>query len=551
MDQTCMLRLLQMSLTGGAAILVILAIRLFLNKFPRRYLYLLWLIPFFKLLVPLSIPSPFSLFPLTPGHGAGMSANAGALPVLNTGLPAIDLPVNLILTKTADAVSSPLSHALSFMELIWVLGILSFLGIHLGRYLHLKKQLADSIPGGEGIYYSDHLSTPLVTCFFHPRIFLPTFFLETESVQEKEFVLAHERAHLKRFDPFFKLLAFSGLAIHWFNPLVWAAFYLFCRDMEMACDEHVIASLGEESKKAYSLALLRFEERRSGLFLPLAFGESHTKSRIKNILNYKKPAFWMTLIAVIVLIFSAFFLLTVPQDADGSGNSAVSIGIIGGADGPTSIFLAGKTGNDTASRAEELDMDLIKKQPYGMAVELDYVSAEKISLHGSFGYLVFNLIPHGTMEPSAALKYAVSLSEAGEIFMQGDQYTEIIAGDGGAMIIPDAYNPAVKNQKGFLYEEESGTIAELPELSEDLFKTLLDSNTALADAPLSTEYAEELQSAIQARASGQCLYGPVRIPEPDANVYGFLAADGENLEDIWYGIWYPDSGMIHRIPLFR
>lgn len=125
----------------------------------RRYLCPLWLIPFFKLLVPLSIPSSFSLFSLTAGYDTAISANPGNLPVLNTGLPAIDLPVNLILTGTADAAFSPLIHALFFMELIWALGILSFLGIYLGRYLLLlKKKLADSIPGGEGVYYSDHLS---------------------------------------------------------------------------------------------------------------------------------------------------------------------------------------------------------------------------------------------------------------------------------------------------------------------------------------------------------------------------------------------------------
>lgn len=551
MGQTGMLHLFQMSLTGGAVILVILILRLFLNKLPKRYLCLLWLIPFFRLLVPVSIPSVFALLPLKSGSATGISAGAGNLPLLDTGLPAIDLPVNLILTGTADTFFSPLSHALYFTERIWALGVLLFLGIHLGRYLLLKKRLADSVPGEKGVYYSDHLSTPLVMGIFRPRILLPTFFLKEESAQEKEFVLAHERAHLKRFDHFSKLIAFLGLAVHWFNPLVWAAFYLLCRDMEMACDEHVIASLGEENKKAYSLALLHFEERRSALFLPLAFGESHTKSRIRNILNYKKPAFWVTLAAVVILLSAAIFLLTDPQNTGSLGDDTVSIGIIGGADGPTSIFLAGKYGGDTGTKAEELDMDHIKKQPYGMAVELDYVSEDKISLHGSFGYLVFDLIPNGNKEPSVALKRAVSLSEAGEISMQGDQYTEIVGGDGGAMIIPDAYNPAVTKPQFFLYEEENSTIAEIPDLSEEFLKTLLDGNAALADAAISGEYEGELQSAVQAQTAGQCLYGPVAVPEPDANVYGFLAADGENLEDVWYGIWYPDSGTIHKISLFQ
>lgn len=585
MSDAGMIRLFNMSLTGGAVILLVMILRLLLKKMPKRYFCALWLVPFLRLLLPISIPSPLSLLPVNPQPILA----AGAVPVLQTGVPLLDIPVSLILAQTMEpaplASANPAQIYLFLAKIVWAAGLAVFLAVNLFRYFRLKLRLADAVPGEAGVRYSDRLSMPMVVGIVKPKIYLPSMFLKEENSGEKEYILAHEQAHKSRGDHLTKLLAFAALAVHWFNPLVWAAFLLLCRDMEMACDERVIEQLSEEKRKGYSLALLHFEERRSALLIPLAFGESHTKSRIKNILNYRKPAFWVSVAAVVLIVFAALTLLTDPNEAasgaviggtidgstvfgvSGNGNAA-SIGIIGGADGPTSIFLAGKIGGDDgAAQAETLDLEQAKREPYGTEVELDYVSAGKISMHGYFGYLVFTLSDSHD-GASANLERAVTLSEAGPIFMQGDSYTEIIGGDGGAMIFPGIYSPEDGEGSAYVYTESENTITDLADLypegqtaSEeetgtssfsDFMKDLRESaaDGHLADAPIEQEYQQEAAELIFGQYGSELLYGPVVVPEVDSNIYGFLAADGGNLEDVWYGLWNRDLGTITRIDLF-
>jgi len=348
--------------------------------------------------------------------------------------------------------------------------------------------------------------------------------------------------------------------VHWFNPVVWAAYFMICRDMEMACDESVMGKLGELKKKDYSLALLHFEERRSLLLIPLAFGESHTKSRIKNILNYKKPGFWANLAAIFLLAFAVWALLTDPQNGRTAGKAASSVGIIGGADGPTSIFLAGKIGGDSGgNEAEMADVGKIKGESYGTDVELDYVSAGKISLHGYFGYLSFVLPQAGSQGLHLELYRAATLSEAGPIRMQGDGYTEIIGGDGVAMILPEFYNSKVERKSVYLYYEEDNTIECLDNLEEDQLQNFVgairgsagtDERKSLTDAKIEEPLLGELSELVSREYGAGVLYGPVVIPEFNSNTYGFLAADGGNVGDIWYGIWGRDIGRVTKLRLF-
>lgn len=161
----------------------------------------------------------------------------------------------------------------------------------------------------ENIFLCDNIPSPFILGVFRPRIFLPSDIGE----QALGYVSAHEKAHLKRGDNLWKPLGFAVLAVHWFNPLVWIAYILFCRDIELSCDEKVIKNMDSDNKKAYSETLLAYSTTRGFTACPVAFGEVGVKERVKGVLNYKKPAFWVIIIAVIACIVTGFCLLTNPS----------------------------------------------------------------------------------------------------------------------------------------------------------------------------------------------------------------------------------------------
>ena len=232
---------------------------------------------------------------------------------------------------------------------------------------------------------------------------------------------------------------------------------------------------------------------------------------------------------------------------------AASVSIIGGADGPTSIFLAGKLDNsaDEGTKAAILDLETAKKQPYGQVVELDYVSIDRISLHGSFGYIAFDINgsdDSATMEPVAAY----TMEEAGPIVTQGDEYTEVLGSADGCVVAPKAYTKE-KNPM-YLYSDTYGDVTEVPEEVCKVFREDKEKG-AFKDAYLADDRLNEMAADLYKEYGSRLLYGPVEIPEYDSEVYGFLAADGDNLEDIWYGIWHAplenQTFPITKMPLFK
>ena len=233
--------------------------------------------------------------------------------------------------------------------------------------------------------------------------------------------------------------------------------------------------------------------------------------------------------------------------------AVTSVGIIGGADGPTSVFLAEKLGNsaDEGAKAATLDLETAKKLPYGQVVELDYVGSDRISLHGSFGYIAFDINgsdDSATVEPVAAY----TLEEAGPIVMQGDEYTEVLGSVDGCVVAPRAY--AKEKNPMYLYSNTYGNVTELP---EKVCKILRDNkeNGSFRDAYLTGDRLNQMAADLCNEYGSTLLYGPVAIPEYDSEVYGFLAADGDSLEDVWYGIWHAplenQTFPITRIPLFH
>lgn len=336
MTEQFIITLLNMSFTAAVMTVIVLLIRLFIKRLPKWYSYALWGLVLFRLLWPVSIASPISLFPAT--QPINRQIVYAEVPSINSGMPFIDGPVNRMLEKTmtvkAEYTSmNPIQHVLYTFLLIWEVGFFLFLSFNLVLYVRMRLRLRTSVKAEPGVLLSEQISMPMVLGIIRPVIYLPCGITE----QERECVLRHERAHIKRWDHLVKPLGFLALAVHWFNPFAWVAFTKMCEDMEMSCDEKVLKELGAERRTDYSMALLQFSARKSGLFVPLAFGESHTKSRIKNILKYKKPAFFISAAAAAGLVCAAVVFLTNPPALSGS------ITIIGGADGPTSIFLAGKT----------------------------------------------------------------------------------------------------------------------------------------------------------------------------------------------------------------
>lgn len=386
-DVGAMTELLNRSLTGAAVILAVLVLRLGMKRFPKKYVCLLWLAAFGRLLFFIPIPPSVSLFPAAePLRQVAVEVDGrigtGTALRLSTGLEPVDSAVNALLWQLLEpspaASADPVQIYAFVFQCLWLGGMAVLLLTGLFRYGLLKRRISDAVPAEEAqctvrgkrlerVYITDRIQMPMVLGIWKPRILLPSACSGEERKEERELILAHEQAHRLRYDHLTKVFVFGVLVIHWFNPLVWAAFLLYCRDVEMACDEKVMEWLGEESRKPYSLALLRFEEERSALLIPLAFGESSARERIRHILDYRKPGSWMTVLALLVVALAAGLFLMAP---DGKAQDAVSI--IGGADGPTSVFLAGKVGEgdgEEKAPAAVLDLETAKKEPYGAAAE--------------------------------------------------------------------------------------------------------------------------------------------------------------------------------------
>ena len=233
---------------------------------------------------------------------------------------------------------------------IWLAGVAVFLLYGLISWLRLHRKTALAVRMEEGVYESDQIGSAFLLGFFRPRIYLPAGL----TAEERILVLTHEKTHKRRQDSRVKLIAWLICVVHWFNPLLWLSFALLARDVEMACDEQVLEQLGTEEKKNYSTFLLKLST--AGGFLtgtPVTFGENSVKSRIKNILRYKKAKAGIGAAAVVLVAGAAWFCLANPTEASGEE-------IIGGADGPTSIFLAGKLGGgeNTVSFTEGENLSL-------------------------------------------------------------------------------------------------------------------------------------------------------------------------------------------------
>ncbi len=303
---------LEMSITGAYAAAVVMVLRLLLRRIPKGITGALWLVVVFRLLCPFALESSFSLLPALPGQGT-TTAQTGSgvfVPVVPSAPVSGTSGTGTALPPPGPAGQAGGLSLGQLLTLLWLAGVLLLIGRELFLYLRLRLRIRTAVRTGKGVYETDQIGTAFVLGVLRPRIYLPQGLPGTE----REYVLLHERAHIRRGDTALKQLGFLALCLHWFNPVVWLSFWLMNRDMEMACDERVMRCQPGDIRRAYSLSLVRMSVRGAGL-CTLAFGECVTKRRVNNVLRFKKPAVWTVLCAFILVTAVGVGLAFNPQQA--------------------------------------------------------------------------------------------------------------------------------------------------------------------------------------------------------------------------------------------
>lgn len=289
--------LLNMSLSATWAALLVMAARALLKRAPKIFSYSLWAVVLFRMVCPVSFQWMFSLMPVSP-KTIPEDIIYASQPQIHSGIRILDQAVNGSLPAGTPAASvNPIQIFLAIAAFIWMMGVVLLLICSLVSYLRFRHMLCQAVREEENIFSSDRITTAFVLGFFRPRIYLPLGL----GSEERQYILCHEQVHIHRKDHWIKAASLLALFFHWFNPVLWFAYRLMCRDMEMSCDERVMDKMGTEIRKDYSGSLLSISMRRSGLSSPLAFGEKDVSGRIKNILRYKKPAFGVLLVILILV----------------------------------------------------------------------------------------------------------------------------------------------------------------------------------------------------------------------------------------------------------
>ena len=305
--------LLRINMVASIVILVILVARLILKRAPKVFSYALWTIVLIRLLIPVSLSSQLSVVPDI------SSANSA---VINAALPELEFETlrdreqNYYEDQKDPSGEAPkiyISHSMepiAYLSIVWLAGMACMVVYSSFSYWKIKKKIRISFPVQDNILIADAIKSPFVIGFIRPKIYLPCNLGE----KEQSYIILHEKHHIRRGDHIIKALAFLALTIHWFNPLVWIAFVLACRDMEMSCDEAVIRKVGSHVRSDYSASLLTLATgRRIIAGTPLAFGEGDTKGRIHNLAKWKKPARWIVILSVVLCLILTVCLLTNPN----------------------------------------------------------------------------------------------------------------------------------------------------------------------------------------------------------------------------------------------
>ena len=323
------LKIINMSISASWLVLAVLILRFVLKKAPKWVNVLLWGIVAVRLICPFSFESALSLIPSAETFPDQVIS--GPSFDVQTGIVPVDNRINDYLgDRYFEGVTVPTNNGnnvMTILTIVWIIGILLLVTYTIISYQRLNRKIDTAVRYKDNIFQSENVNSPFVLGIINPRIYLPF----KMNGQDLEHVVAHEQAHIRRKDHWWKPLGFLLLTIHWFNPLMWLAYVLLCRDIELACDEKVIKELGNEQRADYTQALVACSvNRRMIAACPLAFGEVGVKERVKSVMNYKKPAFWIVILAVIACVVVAVCFLTNPimigdhfvlTDTDGPANT--------------------------------------------------------------------------------------------------------------------------------------------------------------------------------------------------------------------------------------
>ena len=306
------IKILNMSITASYFVVALIILRAVFRKIPKWLNCALWGLVGLRLILPFSFESILSLIPSaqTIPPDIAMSKN----PQISSGIPAFNYIINPVLSESFTPEPSysvnPLQVVSFIASVLWLTGIAAMLIYAVISYILIKRKTRESIRNADGTYICDTIGSPFILGIIKPEIFIPSLVSDTD----RQHIIAHEKAHIKRFDHLWKPLGFLLLSVYWFNPLMWVAYIFLCRDIEAACDEKVLKNGGTDIKKSYSEALINCSApKRLVTACPLAFGETGVKQRIKNVLSYKKPTLWIIISALIVSIILSICFMTNPD----------------------------------------------------------------------------------------------------------------------------------------------------------------------------------------------------------------------------------------------
>ena len=305
------LKIINMSIAASWLVLAVLVLRQVIKKAPKWANVLLWGIVAVRLVCPFSVESDFSLIPSA--QTLPEKLITGPSFDVNTGIPPVDTMVNDYLgDRYFEGATVPADNGadtMTILAIVWIAGILILAAYTLISYIRIQRQTETAVLYNENIYQSENVNSPFVLGVVRPRIYLP-FNIDEQTFRH---VVAHEQAHISRRDHWWKPFGFLLLMVHWFNPLMWVAYALFCRDIELACDEKVIRELDNQQRADYSQALVSCSINRPVITAcPLAFGEVSVKDRVRSVMNYRKPKFWIVITAVVLCMAAAVCFLTDP-----------------------------------------------------------------------------------------------------------------------------------------------------------------------------------------------------------------------------------------------
>lgn len=455
------LHLFNMSITAGWLALAVMLFRVLFKKAPKSLTVVLWALVGVRLLFPVSVESVLSLIPSR--ETVPTDIMYAETPTIHTGLPHINTIVNPILSETlapapSDSVN-PMQTVTSIACTVWLVGIAAMLAYTAFSYLRLHLKVREASPLEQNVYLCDHIDTPFLLGIVKPRIYLPSAINQSDI----PYVLAHERAHIKRRDYLWKPLGFLLLTVYWFNPVLWLAYVLLCRDIETACDEKVLATHGSEIKKPYANALINCSIKRNTVAAcPLAFGEVSVVKRVKSVLHYKKPAVWLIALAVIASIVIAVCFLTDPiTEAEGTEESQTQ------SETPSDEI----SENEASQPSEEDVFDPLKAQAQlSNETRLKIERAWK-SKYGSFQWWNGTMFTgsvrcYGTYGECVVLFEATQLpifskvTVAGHAFSMPTSFTLAVFYDNQLIDLADAY------EEGLLTEEQIAQIVSIHQKSQ-------------------------------------------------------------------------------------